>query len=144
MGFLRITARALSFFFLITASSPEPVLARNRRDLCGISMHASDFPDLGNFSTIAATLAVPQIFSRPGDARDPYPELIHGIALCCGDDCSTRLSVYLATFSSGASNFTSRPYFHLYPYFFPLHLPAESREAQRMSTLRSGIAFNAD
>jgi hypothetical protein len=89
----QIVKQAIRLLLLLSACSPPGALGnRDRKDLCGISMHTSDLPDMGNFSVIDATWRVPEVVSRPDDTTNDAPYIAQGVALCCGDDCSTRIS----------------------------------------------------
>lgn len=135
MDVLHILTRALKPFLLLAAVSSAIAHARTRNDLCGISMHTSDFPDLGDFSTIESTLTVPQVFGWPGDTR-AFPQINHGVALCCGDDCSARLSAYISTWISDTTNYTAGPWFHFYPYFTPHRAPSPRNNMRRSTHIQ--------
>lgn len=105
---------------------------RNRKDLCGLSMHASDVPDVSNFSIISATWTIPEVLPRNLGSEVDAPWLSHGVALCCGDDCSTRLSAGMWATSSpfeggGNDPYTATPMYQLSPNFGPMLLPGQHK-----------------
>jgi hypothetical protein len=92
MSWPKIFRRATHILILLTACVPPPIHAiQTRNDLCGLSMHSSDFPDVGDFSSIEATWTVPQIPLRWQEYGAQAQETFQGVSLCCGDNCSTRL-----------------------------------------------------
>ncbi len=109
------------FALLLGLLAPVCVDAsQTRKDLCGLSMHASDFPDAGTFSSIEATWTVPTI-PRLWDALGWQTQnLSHGVALCCGDDCSTRIAAgFVASVPQANKNYTAIPMMLVGPYFAP-------------------------
>jgi hypothetical protein len=104
----------LNLLFLLSTALFVAVQARSRSDLCGISIHASDYPDVGSFVTTEGTFHVPQARYR---TDDPPTLINHGIALCCGDDCSARLAAFITTWEWDTPGTISLPGFHFYPYF---------------------------
>jgi hypothetical protein len=106
----RILTDLLNLAFLALAFPSLVQGTKTRKDMCGLSMHTRDFPDRGNFSAVEATFTVPQVAYDP--AYDPavtgrqqdnasyYPYVNSCVALCCGDDCSTRLSAGVQAFST--------------------------------------------
>ncbi|KAK4235082.1 hypothetical protein C8A03DRAFT_18123 [Achaetomium macrosporum] len=118
-------------FVLLALVCPFPAQGtKTRKDLCGVSMHARDFPDRGSFSAVEATFTVPQVAYDP--IYDPavtgkhhqnasyFPYVNNCVALCCGDDCSTRLSAGVQAFSlAGVDSFTASIVFQIGPVFAP-------------------------
>jgi hypothetical protein len=86
-------------------------------------MHTSDIPDIGNFSIVDATWTVPEVADREdGDMEAPY--VSQGVALCCGDDCSTRLAAGMWAYPRFPNQRTSASaMFQLSPVFGPFVIP---------------------
>ncbi|KAL2179628.1 uncharacterized protein P884DRAFT_194745 [Thermothelomyces heterothallicus CBS 202.75] len=114
---------------LAVAGLPPAQANKNRKDLCGVSMHTSDLgPEVGNFSVIDAAWGVPEVIAEVEDedgsgGRAPY--VSQGVALCCGDDCSTRLAAgaWASPREPGRSSSASAM-FQLSPVFTPVLIPA--------------------
>ncbi|KAH6844590.1 hypothetical protein B0I37DRAFT_433006 [Chaetomium sp. MPI-CAGE-AT-0009] len=121
----RVFKLAVRLFLLLSTSNPPGALGyRERKDLCGISMHTSDIPDIGNFSVIDATWRVPEVVIRYDDTTNDAPYVSQGVALCCGDDCSTRLSAGMWAYArSPDDNYTASAMFQLSPVFGPFIIP---------------------
>lgn len=102
-----MASRPFAFLTLLAISAPVAALLGLSNDLCGISLHQSDYPELPGFRNIEVGWIVPQLLPRrwtsPGvvdPPDDPPPQshtLAQEVALCCGDDCSTRLSAGIVT-----------------------------------------------
>jgi hypothetical protein len=82
-------------FLLLTIAIP--VLTLRSNDLCGMSIHQTDSPELPGFQSIEVGWTVPQLFIRPSESGTRSPLVAQEIALCCGDDCSSRLSAGILT-----------------------------------------------
>jgi hypothetical protein len=85
-------------------------------------MHASDFPDVGSFSAVEATWTIPEVAPTAKGSEDEAPYVSHGVALCCGDECSTRLSVGMQANTASLAEevndpYTAEPMFQLSPQF---------------------------
>jgi hypothetical protein len=92
----RTLGQIVKILLILATSSAQPAHANmSREDLCGVSVHAADFPDIGNLSVIDGTFTVPTVTPSGLDAGSGKidPSIFAGVALCCGTDCSTRLSV---------------------------------------------------
>ena len=95
MSWLHSLPKSHTLFFLLTIATP--VLALRSNDLCGMSIHQTDSPELPGFQSIEVGWTVPQLFIRPGDSGPRSPLVAQEIALCCGDECSSRLSAGILT-----------------------------------------------
>ena len=115
--------RAIQAILVLLGSAPIAVDAANsRKDLCGLSMHASDFPDAGSFSSIEATWTVPEIPLRWDQPAEQARALSHGVALCCGDDCSTRIGAgFVAHYRQQNRTYTALPMVLVGPQFEPYY-----------------------
>ncbi|KAL2194234.1 hypothetical protein P885DRAFT_43372 [Corynascus similis CBS 632.67] len=115
----------MRFLFLAVSSLLTVQANKGRRDLCGVSVHASDIPDIGNFSVIDATWRVPDVVPERDEFDRRAPYISQGVALCCGDDCSTRLAAgtWASPRDSGHSSSASAM-FQLSPVFGPFLIPA--------------------
>jgi hypothetical protein len=144
MRFPQIFDQALKLLVFLTAYSPVTVSAnRGRKDVCGLSMHASDFPNIGSFSVIEATWTVPEVARKAEFEKEPTPFVWPGVALCCGDGCSTRLfaGIWVSrrgypipnpTVSGVEEPYTAEPVYQLSPQFDAETLYGEHK--LRMST----------
>lgn len=128
----RTLGQIFRIFALLASSSPQPAHANyNREDLCGLSVHAADFPDIGGFSVIDGAFTVPQVAPQnvaPHKSVTSY--LYAGVALCCGKDCSTRLEAGVRTWSpspSDQTDYTAEFMFQLSPTFGPVVFPKPHR-----------------
>ncbi|KAH6649330.1 hypothetical protein F5144DRAFT_634547 [Chaetomium tenue] len=124
---LQIFKHAAGLFLLLAIYSlPGALGNKNRKDLCGVSMHTSNIPGVGNFSAIDATWRVPEVAGRPGDNPNSFtwPHVKHGVALCCGDDCSTKLSAsILVSAPDPGRGYMASAMFELSPAFPTLVIP---------------------
>jgi hypothetical protein len=117
----RTGGRVHNLVALLAVFIPLVVYAiQTRNDLCGLSMHTSDFPDVGDFSSIEATWTVPQVPLRWQDLGAQSQQTFQGVSLCCGDDCSTRLSAGFRAYSTEKDqDYTAEPIIFLSPQFAP-------------------------
>ncbi len=115
--------RAIRASLVLLACTLISVDATNsRKDLCGLSMHASDFPDVGTFSSIEATWTIPEIPLRWDQPAEQARDLSHGVALCCGDDCSTRIAAgFVAQVRQQNRTYTALPMLLVGPLFEPYY-----------------------
>ncbi|KAL2163845.1 hypothetical protein VTH06DRAFT_5904 [Thermothelomyces fergusii] len=129
----RIILKLIAPLALLASSSlPTAQANKSRKDLCGVSMHTSDLgPEAGNFSVIDAAWRVPEVISESGDedgsgGRAPY--VSQGVALCCGNDCSTRLAAGAwASPREPGRDGSASAMFQLSPVFSPILIPAVHR-----------------
>jgi hypothetical protein len=125
----RTLSQIVKIFLVIAASSAQPAHAnKNREDLCGVSVHATDFPDTGNFSVIDGTFTVPTVnpIAVASGSEDLRPTIFNGVALCCGTDCSTRLSVGVKVWPLEHGDmmpYTGMPILDLSPGFGDVAIP---------------------
>ncbi|KAL2171349.1 hypothetical protein VTG60DRAFT_2991 [Thermothelomyces hinnuleus] len=113
----RILGRTINLIaplaLLAAAGLPTAQANKSRKDLCGVSMHTSDLgPE------------VAEVEDEDGSGgRAPY--VSQGVALCCGDDCSTRLAAgaWASPREPGRSS-TASAMFQLSPVFTPVLIPA--------------------
>ena len=131
--------RAIQAILVLLGSAPIAVDAANsRKDLCGLSMHASDFPDAGSFSSIEATWTVPEIPLRWDQPAEQARTLSHGVALCCGDDCSTRISAgFVAQYRQQNRTYTALPMVLVGPQFEPYYKEFDFYDIGTLSLLDS-------
>ncbi|KAK3290918.1 uncharacterized protein B0H64DRAFT_478767 [Chaetomium fimeti] len=123
----RIFKQAIRLFLLLSTANPPGALGlQERRDLCGLSMHTSEIPDIGNFSVIDASWTVPVVITREDDTAKDAPYVSQGVALCCGDDCSTRLSAGMWVYErSPEGKHAGFAMFQLSPTFGTFLIPHE-------------------
>ena len=124
----RTLGQIVKIFLLLAASSAQPAHANmSREDLCGVSVHATDFPDIGNFSVIDGTFTVPTVTPvELASGSGKKPSVFNGVALCCGNDCSTRLSVGVQVWPQERGDmmpYTGMPILHLSPGFGHMAIP---------------------
>lgn len=117
---------------LVAAGLPTTQANKSRKDLCGVSMHTSDLgPDAGNFSVIDAAWRIPEVISEAEDedgSSRKAPYVSQGVALCCGDDCSTRLAAGAWAWPRGSGGGSSASaMFQLSPVFSAILIPAVHR-----------------
>ncbi|KAK4118944.1 hypothetical protein N657DRAFT_711246 [Parathielavia appendiculata] len=120
MSRLRIVDKALRLLILLTGCSPMAVFAnRDRMDACGLSMQSSDFPDIDSFSSIEATFTIPDVAPGGKESEPEAPYVLAGVALCCDNDCSTRLFAGLWAYDGKGARqgYTAEPVFQLSPQF---------------------------
>ncbi|KAK4098541.1 hypothetical protein N658DRAFT_220872 [Parathielavia hyrcaniae] len=134
----RIVNKALGLLVLLAACGPTLVSAnKDRSDLCGFSMFTSDFDGIGNFSAIEASWTIPDVASI-SNGKDAEPQLQwvrHGVSLCCGNDCSTRLTAGMSAMSRDGRTHTAEPVFQLTPGYTPFFLlPAHRFELNASDT----------
>ncbi len=117
--------RAIQAILVLLVATPLAVDATNsRKDLCGLSMHTSDFPDAGSFSSIEATWTIPEIPLRWDQPAEQARDLSHGVALCCGDDCSTRIGAgFVVQVRQQNRTYTAWPMLMIGPQFEPYYKP---------------------
>jgi hypothetical protein len=88
-------------------------------------MHTSDVQGIGKFASIESKWVIPEIFAPPPQqSQNQKPNTTPGIGLCCGDDCSTRLSAgFWAWPNSTNLDHTAQPVFQLSPQYPQVPLP---------------------
>ncbi|AEO67510.1 uncharacterized protein THITE_2032272, partial [Thermothielavioides terrestris NRRL 8126] len=103
--------------------------AQNRKDLCGLSIHTADFPGVGNFSAIEATWTIPGVRPRPDISGMNPPYVFYGVSLCCGENCSSRVSAGMMAapwaWNETGYSFTAIPIYQLSPDFPQRQVPQE-------------------
>lgn len=88
----------IKVLLLLAISSPQLAHANeSRKDLCGVSIHTTDLPDIHGFQSVEATWTVPEVALAPEGSEPDAIYTTHGVALCCGADCSTRLAAGVQT-----------------------------------------------
>ncbi len=109
---------SVNVFLFLLCTPTHAILTRP--DFCGLSIHTSDFPDAGPFSLIEATWTVPEVMPRGPGPEDQSSYASHGVSLCCGGDCSTRLSAGFWAWRRVADDaYTAAPMVHVTPQFEP-------------------------
>lgn len=121
------SSTALTALGLLLLTSPAQA-NKQRTDLCGMSMHASDIPNIGSFKEVQGTWIVPEGLERFDDREDDAPGLTQSVGLCCGDDCSLRLSAGSLSFPREdleGWGYTAEPWFQLSPAFGAIRWPQD-------------------
>ncbi|KAK4150458.1 hypothetical protein C8A00DRAFT_18018 [Chaetomidium leptoderma] len=116
---LGLLGRTVKLLLLATISNPLAVHGNiNREDLCGLSVNASEFPGIGKFSSIEGIWTIPKMIPRGDETSSQSSYISSGVSLCCGEDCSTRLSAgFLAWDPDPGELYTASPMIQITPQF---------------------------
>ncbi|KAK4140731.1 uncharacterized protein C8A04DRAFT_14651 [Dichotomopilus funicola] len=122
------SSTTLTVLGLFLIASPAQA-NKNRTDLCGMSMHASDMPNIGSFAAVQGTWVIPEGLQRYEDSERDAPGVSQSVALCCGDDCSLRLAAGTLSYPredhEKLGYYTAEPWFQLSPAFPAIQWPAD-------------------
>lgn len=114
----------LAVILILLLSPAGPVAAfpsLHHEDMCGVSLSTSDYAGQGSFTSIEGTWTLPQVFLRSGEVPPRFVGMAQEVVLCCGDDCSTRLSAgILSTMGANGTRSNSDLVLQFSPFHEPL------------------------